>query len=268
MKQKRNLKLALKRKAIDSVDKQIISFLERRFHLLQEIKEIKRRGGIRIYDKKREEDLIQRAGSILKGFKEKEFIIKSYKEILNRSLEYLKTHEVSPTRIFTVGHSDRSIKDFIKILDSQRINLLVDVRTIPKSRHNPQFGQERLKKSLNKHKISYLHLTDLGGLRHSRPDSSNQAWQNLSFRGFADYMQTKDFERGLKKLIQLSKKKRIAIMCAEAVPWRCHRSLIADALIAKKIQVEDVMSPTSSRLHRLTSFAKITKGKVTYPAKN
>jgi uncharacterized protein (DUF488 family) len=157
--------------------------------------------------------------------------------------------------------------EFAGLLTARKLKLVVDVRTIPKSRHNPQFGMARLKRSLQARGIQYVHMAELGGLRHARKDSPNMGWHNSSFRGYADYMQTPDFQRGLKRLIALSKRKRLAIMCAEAVPWRCHRSLIADALTAKGIPVLDIFTETNSRAHKMTSFARIGRGKrLTYPA--
>lgn len=174
---------------------------------------------------------------------------------------------VRRTRIFTVGHSNRTASEFLELLDSRHLKLLVDVRTIPKSRHNPQFGQGRLKSSLSRHGIEYRHMAELGGLRRARKDSINDAWRNAAFRGYADYMQTPEFIDGLERLIRLSKRKRLVIMCAEAVPWRCHRSLIADALTVRRIHVEDIMSPTSTRDHRMTPFACVRGKRVTYPAR-
>jgi len=170
------------------------------------------------------------------------------------------------TRIFTVGHSNRTTPEFLGLLDSQKLKLLIDVRTIPKSRHNPQFGQKRLENTLRRHGIEYRHMSGLGGLRHPRKDSANKAWRNSSFRGYADYMQTPEFEENLEKLVRLSKRKRLVLMCAEAVPWRCHRSLIADALNARGIPVKDIMTKTSAREHRMTPFARVRKQHVTYPA--
>ncbi len=169
------------------------------------------------------------------------------------------------TRIFTVGHSNRSISEFIELLESQKLKLLIDIRTIPKSKHNPQFGQDRLRKSLEKKGIEYEHYAGLGGLRPTSKDSINKAWRNSSFRGYADYMQTNEFEKALKKLISRSKRKRLVIMCAEAVPWRCHRSLVADALLLHDITAVDIFSKTNTRPHKMTSFAKVKKGKVVYP---
>jgi uncharacterized protein (DUF488 family) len=147
----------------------------------------------------------------------------------------------------------------------------VDVRSIPRSRHNPQFNQQTLPAKLRAAGIAYVHLRKLGGLRRTLPDSPNAGWRNASFRGFADYMQTPEFAAGLKRLMKLARQKRSAIMCAEAVPWRCHRSLIADALVVRGIHVEDIMTPTRFRIHALTPFACVRKDRVqgrriTYPA--
>jgi uncharacterized protein (DUF488 family) len=170
--------------------------------------------------------------------------------------------------IFTVGHSTRAIEEFIELLQEQDVQRLVDVRTIPKSRHNPQFNREELPKSLRKTRIGYTHLPELGGLRHARRDSVNTGWRNLSFRGFADYMQTPEFERGLEKLIALGAAETVAIMCAEAVPWRCHRSLIADALVARGIQVGEIIGKGATHPHKLTPFARVEGALVTYPAED
>src|SRR6185312_1035753 len=136
--------------------------------------------------------------------------------------------------LYTIGHSNRTLPDFIALLHAHKITRVVDVRTIPKSRKMPWFNQEKLKQALRKEKIAYTHMPKLGGLRHTNKQSINQAWINLSFRGFADYMQTEGFYEGLKALNQYMKgRKKVAIMCVEAVPWRCHRSLIADAEIVR-----------------------------------
>ena len=167
--------------------------------------------------------------------------------------------------IFTIGHSTRPIEEFIRLLQAHGIQRLVDVRTVPKSRHNPQFGQEQLSASLERDGIHYTHMRGLGGLRHARPDSTNTAWRNASFRGYADYMQTPEFEKSLAQLITFAEGERVAIMCAEAVPWRCHRSLIADALIARDIEPREITSLTTARAHKLTPFARIDGTNVTYP---
>ena len=145
------------------------------------------------------------------------------------------------------------------------IEEVADVRTIPRSRHNPQFNKETLEDSLKTADITYVHFPELGGLRHPHPDSINKGWRNLSFRGYADYMQTDEFEDGLEKLISLSKLRETVMMCAESVPWRCHRSLIADALLIRKIQTIDILSKTSSRKYALTPWAKVRGKRITYP---
>jgi uncharacterized protein (DUF488 family) len=154
--------------------------------------------------------------------------------------------------IYTIGHSTHPI--------------VVDVRTIAKSRYVPQFNEEELNKSLSKFKIEYQRLEILGGLRHTTKDSINKAWKNTSFRGYADYMQTPQFATGVKQLIEIAKTKQTVIMCAEAVPWRCHRSLIGDALLVSKINVEDIMSEKLSKPHAMTAFAKVVGSSITYPA--
>ncbi|HEY4359332.1 MAG TPA: DUF488 domain-containing protein [Bryobacteraceae bacterium] len=167
--------------------------------------------------------------------------------------------------ILTVGHSTHPIEEFLALIEAHGVRQIVDVRTIPKSRRNPQFNSEELRESLAAQGIEYVHLPALGGLRHPRHDSINTAWQNDSFRGYADYMQTPEFDRGLKELIALTKGHVTAIMCAEAVPWRCHRSLVADALTAQGIGVEHIMSKTSRKVHSYTPFARIDGPRVTYP---
>ena len=171
-----------------------------------------------------------------------------------------------PTTILTIGHSTRSIGEFIQMLDACGVKRLVDVRTIPRSRHNPQFNRDALPETLLRAGIGYTHMEELGGLRHARRDSLNTGWHNTSFRGFADYMQTPEFQTGIKTLIQAAKREQVAIMCAEAVPWRCHRSLIGDALGARGIAVEDIMSESRVQAHELTSFARVKGEHVTYPA--
>lgn len=167
--------------------------------------------------------------------------------------------------IFTVGHSTRTIKAFVELLRSHGVKRVVDVRTIPRSRHNPQFDHQALAKSLHNARIHYTHLAALGGLRHARKDSPNQGWRNASFRGFADYMQTPEFAKGIERLIKLGRKEPVAIMCAEAVPWRCHRSLIADALLVRKVAVRHITSRVRATLHRLTPFARVEGTNISYP---
>ncbi len=168
--------------------------------------------------------------------------------------------------VFTIGHSTRPIEDFIALLQAHKIQLLADVRTVPRSRHNPQFNRDTLPDSLRPAHIDYLHMPELGGLRHARKDSTNTAWRNLSFRGFADYMETPEFEQGLDRLIEEAQTRRVAIMCAEAVPWRCHRSLIADALVARDLEVFEISTATRMQPHKLTPFARIHGSVVRYPA--
>ncbi len=167
--------------------------------------------------------------------------------------------------LLTVGHSNRALQDFLELLTAHGIELLADVRTVPRSRHNAQFNRDTLPESLAKAGIGYTHLPGLGGLRKARADSRNTGWRNLSFRGYADYMQTPDFDEHLKRLIQLAGERRTAIMCAESVPWRCHRSLIADALTARGVEVFHIMSPTKADRHKLTKFARVENGNVSYP---
>ena len=167
--------------------------------------------------------------------------------------------------VLTIGHSTRTLDEFIGLLQAHAASRVVDVRTVSRSRHNPQFNQASLPGALKKAGLGYVHLPGLGGLRHAKRDSLNLGWRNASFRGFADYMQTPEFEQSLDELIQLANQEQIAIMCAEAVPWRCHRSLIADALLVRGIRVEDIMSPTSCTAHTLTSFAKARDTTITYP---
>ncbi len=167
--------------------------------------------------------------------------------------------------VFTIGHSTRTWKAFLELLRVHDIKRVVDVRSIPRSRHNPQFNRETLSMKLRSARIGYVHLRKLGGLRHARRDSPNMGWRNASFRGFADYMQTPDFDAGLGRLIKLAKQKKTALMCAEAVPWRCHRSLIADALVVRGIRVKDIISGKRSQIHLLTSFGRVQGKCITYP---
>jgi len=170
--------------------------------------------------------------------------------------------------VLSIGHSTRTWKAFLDLLRAHRVKRVIDVRSIPRSRHNPQFNRATLSKKLRAARIGYVHLRKLGGLRHPRRDSPNMGWRNSSFRGYADYMQTSDFEVGLQRLMKLAGQKRSAIMCAEAVPWRCHRSLIADALTVRGIQVEDVMSMKRSQVHSLIPFARAQGYHITYPIPN
>lgn len=175
--------------------------------------------------------------------------------------------ESSPI-VLTVGHSTRTLDEFIRVLQAHGVSCVVDVRAVPRSRHNPQFNKASLPRALKKAGVKYFHLPGLGGLRHTKRDSLNVGWRNVSFRGFADYMQTPGFAQSLEELIQLATKERVVLMCAEAVPWRCHRSLIADALLVHRIRTEDIMSLTRRQVHTLTPFAKVRGTTITYPAEN
>lgn len=170
-----------------------------------------------------------------------------------------------PLTVFTVGHSTRSVDEFISLLSAHGIRQLADVRTIPRSRHNPQFGQDQLAPALERADIHYLHLPALGGLRHARRDSVNTAWRNAGFRGYADYMQTQPFAVALDELITRARKCPTAIMCAEAVPWRCHRSLIADALLVRGIEAKEIAGATRAQPHKLTPWAHVSGKTITYP---
>jgi uncharacterized protein (DUF488 family) len=167
--------------------------------------------------------------------------------------------------LWTIGHSTHPSDEFLALLQAQEITFLIDVRTIPRSRHNPQFNADMLAESLHHAGLQYRHLPELGGLRTPQADSINQGWRNAGFRGYADYMQTEAFWRGLDVLMAIGHEARTAIMCAEAVPWRCHRSLIADALISRGWVVRDILSAAEPKPHQLTSFATIEHGLVTYP---
>ena len=168
--------------------------------------------------------------------------------------------------VFTLGHSTLPIESFMALLQAYRIERLVDIRRIPRSRHNPQFNDTALAKSLKAQQhVEYVHLKALGGLRRPRKDSLNTGWRNEGFRGFADYMQTDEFESALTALIRMSREKRAAIMCAEAVPWRCHRSLVADALFVRGVPVVEILSDSSYRMHPLTPFAQVEGMRITYP---
>lgn len=169
-------------------------------------------------------------------------------------------------RIFTIGHSTHPTREFMKILKAYEVEALIDIRHYPGSRHCPQFGKTRLKNNLKRNGIEYFHIVELGGRR--RPDKShhfNDGWRSPQFRGYADHMQTKEFKEGLKELMEFAKKKVSVIMCSEAVPWRCHRSLVGDALLTHGFSVIDIFSTTNARPHTLTPFAEIKRKNVTYP---
>ena len=171
--------------------------------------------------------------------------------------------------MFTIGHSTLPIETFLAILKDNGVQSLVDIRTIPKSRHNPQFAQENLERSLTESKINYRWLKSLGGLRHPQKDSINAGWRNTSFRGYADYMQTPEFASAIDELLASSQHGRTTVMCAEAVPWRCHRSMVADALIVRGIEVEDLYYDAKGHSrrepHKLTSFARVKGKRLWYP---
>jgi uncharacterized protein (DUF488 family) len=178
----------------------------------------------------------------------------------------MTAHSGFQPKVLTIGHSTRPIETFIGMLQAYDVKRLADVRTIPKSRNNPQFNRDVLAESLRVAGISYIEMKDLGGLRHARPDSVNTGWRNGSFRGYADYMQTLEFEAALGRLIAAAEQEMVAIMCAEAVPWRCHRSLIADALQIRGILVQHIMSANRVQTHALTSFAAVEGARISYPS--
>ena len=171
-----------------------------------------------------------------------------------------------PPLVMTIGHSTHTLDEFIRLVQAHGATCVVDVRTVPRSRHNPQFNKASLPRSLSKAGLGYVHAPGLGGLRHANRESANVGWRNASFRGYADYMQTPEFAQSLEELICLANQVRVVLMCAEAVPWRCHRSLIADALLVRGIRTEDIMSATRRQVHTLTPFAKVRSAVITYPA--
>jgi uncharacterized protein (DUF488 family) len=170
------------------------------------------------------------------------------------------------TTLYTIGHSTRPIDDFLALLRQHAIATLVDIRTIPHSRRHPQFGQQSLRASLEGVGIRYLHMKGLGGLRKPVRHSVNGAWRNEAFRGYADYMQTEEFARCVDELVAVAAPARTAIMCAEAAPARCHRSLVADALLVRGIAVMDILSASEARPHALTPSARTVGTRVSYPA--
>ena len=170
--------------------------------------------------------------------------------------------------IFTIGHSTRPIAEFLSLLSAHQITHLADVRTVPRSRRHPHFEQGALSASLGQAGMAYRHFPVLGGLRKPKPDSSNSGWKNASFRGYADHMQTPAFDRAVEELLAWPGDEpdaRVVIMCAEAVWWQCHRQLIADALVARGIDVAHIMSAAVATPHTLTSFARVESRKVLYP---
>lgn len=174
--------------------------------------------------------------------------------------------KVAPLVIFTVGHSTHSIEEFLALLRAHGVRRVVDVRTVPRSRHNPQFNRAELSAALRRRGLRYRHLKALGGLRRPRPDSPNTAWRHSGFRGYADYMQTPEFEPAVERLIAVAREMPTTVLCAEAVPWRCHRSVLADGLTVRGVEVRHILSPTSARRHTLTAFARVRGRRITYPA--
>jgi uncharacterized protein (DUF488 family) len=178
----------------------------------------------------------------------------------------MRSRSATVGTIYTIGHSTRTTRELLELLRAHGVEQVVDVRTIPRSRHNPQFNRPTLSRSLHVVKLGYQHLKALGGLRRARADSINLGWRNASFRGFADYMQTDEFAAGLARLERISRRRPTAIMCAEAVPWQCHRSLIADALAVAGWRVLHIQSRRTARPHRRTPFLKVRGGTLCYPA--
>jgi uncharacterized protein (DUF488 family) len=173
-------------------------------------------------------------------------------------------HLAAPATIWTIGHSTRPIEGFLGLLDGSRIEVIADVRSFPGSRKYPQYGREALAATLAAHGIGYHWLPALGGRRRVSPDSPNTAWRNASFRGYADYMSRAEFEKGLAQLLEVAHTGRTAIMCAEAVWWRCHRSMIADALCVRGIEVVHILDAKHSVVHPMTSPARVVRGALSY----
>jgi hypothetical protein len=167
--------------------------------------------------------------------------------------------------VLTIGHSTRPWEDFLALLKKNAVTLVADIRTVPRSRHNPQYNLETLSAALNAANIGYSHLAGLGGFRRALPDSPNDGWRSPAFRGYADYMQTPEFAQALNGLIDLAGRDRVALLCAEAVPWRCHRSLVSDALAVRGIAVEHILGEGARRPHTLTPWARIEGTTLTYP---
>ena len=184
------------------------------------------------------------------------------------ALPIRSSDDANACKVLTIGHSTRPIDEFVKLLAAHSVTQLVDVRTVPRSRHNPQFNADALPDSLESAGIGYVHAPGLGGFRPTSADSPNDGWRNLSFRGYADYMQSPDFADSLVSLIELARRDRVVLMCAEAVPWRCHRSLIADALLVHGIASCEIVSAKRLQAHRLTPFARVRGSAITYPVAN
>jgi uncharacterized protein (DUF488 family) len=173
---------------------------------------------------------------------------------------------VPPLILYTVGHSTRSFDDFVALLTRHGIRAIADVRRFPRSRKYPHFNDDALAQSLPRAGIEYVPIPSLGGRRRTSPDSVNTGWRNDSFRGYADYLQTSAFEDGLRRLIDVASQTPTATMCAEAVPWRCHRSLISDAMRVRGWEVLDVVSDSPPTPHKMTPFARVDGTRLTYPA--
>ena len=167
--------------------------------------------------------------------------------------------------VLTLGHSTRPLADFIDLLKAHAAVRLIDVRTVPRSRHNPQYNIDTLGTQLADEGIAYEHAAGLGGFRKTHPGSPNTGWRNASFRGYADYMQTPEFTEHLADLIEKARHERTALMCAEAVPWRCHRALISDALLLRGLRIEEIINSNRRQPHKLTPFARVNGEVITYP---
>ena len=185
---------------------------------------------------------------------------------VRRSTRAKRADEMTPLVVFTIGHSTRTLEEFIRLLKAHSVQRVIDVRAMPRSQHNPQFNRDQLSPALHSTRIHYRHMPGLGGLRHARRDSVNTGWRNASFRGYADYMQTSTFDESLARCVELAKRERVVLMCAEGVPWRCHRSLIADALLARGIDAREITSGIRTRPHALTPWARVNGTQITYPA--
>jgi uncharacterized protein (DUF488 family) len=173
--------------------------------------------------------------------------------------------KADPSTIWTIGHSDRSLEIFLALLHHHGVSLVVDVRKMPRSRHNPQFNQDTFPGALADTGVGYVYMPGLGGMRRPQPDSPNMAWKNTSFRGYADYMLTPEFDQSIREMLEHARNQRAALTCAEAVPWRCHRSLIADALVARGISVVHILSAIQTQPHTLRPWAEVRGNRVTYP---
>lgn len=167
--------------------------------------------------------------------------------------------------LYSIGHSTRSWADLLELLRAFEVSAVADIRTVPRSARHPQFNRELLSKRLPQHQVEYVHIPQLGGLRRAKRDSVNGAWENASFRGYADHMLSDEFEQGLQRLLELCQRDATAMMCAEAVPWRCHRTLVADAVVARGARVDHILSSSSLRPHHFTKFARVEGEHVWYP---